>query len=264
MMTTKLVGVALAFVLAAPAFAQGDFSGIWKTDLASASLSKKPDVFLLKGGMYSCKTCVPTFTIKADGAFHPTPGHPYYDEVSIKVVSPTEIIETDRLKGKTSFTARTTISADGKTSTTEWEDATGANGKLMKGTGVQTRVGTQPAGAHASSGSWVSSNKSSANDAAMTITLKQTPTGLTVVAPTGEHYTATFGGPFVPIEGDVGGTQVAVKKLPDGRIHIDSKQQGKLVAEILLSLSKDGGTLTYTNKNLLRDTTSSFVAKKVG
>ena len=52
------------------AVAQNAFDGTWKIDMNKVDFSKKPDVFLLQNGMYSCKTCVPPYTIKADGTDH--------------------------------------------------------------------------------------------------------------------------------------------------------------------------------------------------
>ena len=59
----------LGALLFAPALlpAQNPLAGTWKVDLNNVDFSKKPDMYLLQNGMYSCKTCVPAYTIKADG-----------------------------------------------------------------------------------------------------------------------------------------------------------------------------------------------------
>ena len=40
-------------------WAQSPFDGTWKIDLGKSKLPKKPDEYLLKDGMYECKTCKP-------------------------------------------------------------------------------------------------------------------------------------------------------------------------------------------------------------
>ena len=49
------------------AVAQSVFDGTWKIDMNKVDFSKKPDEFVLKNGMYSCKTCAPPYEVKADG-----------------------------------------------------------------------------------------------------------------------------------------------------------------------------------------------------
>lgn len=77
----KLFWVGLPNILLLPvlAMAQSDFDGTWKIDLNKSTMSDKPDVFLLQGGNYQCKTCVPVVNVKADGADHRVTGNPYYD-----------------------------------------------------------------------------------------------------------------------------------------------------------------------------------------
>ncbi len=59
------LGILLMPVLAG---AQSPLDGTWKTNMNNVDWSKKPDVYELKDGMYSCKTCEPPFEIKADGS----------------------------------------------------------------------------------------------------------------------------------------------------------------------------------------------------
>ncbi len=82
------------------AVAQKVFDGTWKMDMSNVDFSKKPDVFVLQKGMYSCKTCTPPYTIKADGTDQAVKGHPYYDTVAIKVVDDHTIEETDKKAGQ--------------------------------------------------------------------------------------------------------------------------------------------------------------------
>src|SRR5438552_2104796 len=97
----SLICGAMLCAVVAPSCAMADspIDGIWKADLSSAQMPKKPDVFSLKDGMYSCKTCVPAYTIKADGTDQAVSGHPYFDTIAIKVVDANTIEETDKKGG---------------------------------------------------------------------------------------------------------------------------------------------------------------------
>src|SRR5271169_2037235 len=79
----------LAAVLMASAtlFAQSPFDGTWMAKLDTATLPEKPDHYTLSNNMYECLTCVPKYSIKADGTDQKVTGHPYYDTVAVKVVN---------------------------------------------------------------------------------------------------------------------------------------------------------------------------------
>jgi hypothetical protein len=66
--------------------AQSIFDGTWKVDLSTAKFPEKPDVYMLKDGMYQCKSCVPPIEVKADGQDQKVTGQPYFDSISVKVV----------------------------------------------------------------------------------------------------------------------------------------------------------------------------------
>ena len=64
--------------------AAGDINGTWQADLDSVKFDQKPDEFLLQGGQYSCKSCVPSYTVAADGVSHAV-SLPYADEIAVKI-----------------------------------------------------------------------------------------------------------------------------------------------------------------------------------
>src|SRR4051794_35483395 len=66
------------------AMAASGIDGTWKADIDSVQFEGKPDEYLLKDGQYSCKSCVPSYQVAADGAFHSV-SLPYADSVSVKV-----------------------------------------------------------------------------------------------------------------------------------------------------------------------------------
>ena len=112
--------------------------------------SKKPDVYLLQGGMYSCKPALRRIKIKADGKDQAVTGHPYFNTIAIKVVSDHDIQETDKKDGKVVATSNTTVSPDGKTMSWTFTDSSNTNGgPPVTGKGEETLVAKGPAGSHA-------------------------------------------------------------------------------------------------------------------
>ena len=53
---------------ASSSMGQSPIDGTWKIDMNKVGFAKRPDVYVLKDGMYSCKTFTPPYTVKADGS----------------------------------------------------------------------------------------------------------------------------------------------------------------------------------------------------
>jgi hypothetical protein len=74
----------LPALLALPLFptlsvASSRFDGTWVTDMGSAKLPDKPDVYVVEQGWYECNSCVPSYRVKA---------HRYGQEDSRREVPP--------------------------------------------------------------------------------------------------------------------------------------------------------------------------------
>ena len=95
-------------------WAQSPFDGTWKVDLSKSKLPKKPDEYLLKDGMYECKTCKPEVKVKADGQFQKVSGDPYRDSIMVKVVDDKHVESASRKTARTSARP-STVSDDGNT-----------------------------------------------------------------------------------------------------------------------------------------------------
>jgi hypothetical protein len=135
-----------ALLMPLPAAAQSAFDGTWKVDVNKVDFPKKPEVFLLHGGMYACKTCTPPYEIKAEGTGQSVSGNPYYDTVAIKVVNDHAIEETDKNNGKVVSTSTSTVSSDGNTMMFTFSDGSNTNGgPPVTGKGEATRVEKGPA-----------------------------------------------------------------------------------------------------------------------
>lgn len=233
----------------APAEAGGDLlSGTWKADIDSVQFDQKPDEFLLADGKYTCKSCVPTYTVAADGAFHPV-SQPYADSIAVKVADDHKIVRTAKKGGRQTGEMTLTVSGDGNTLTGNFVDTSTPNGPAGKGTFIETRVAPGPAGAHAVSGQWKPSKLQDFNAEALTFTFKLDGSTLHSSGGTGTSFDAPFDGTDVPIKGDVSGTTASVKKTGDNSFEETDKRDGKVVGVFNFSVDADGkGHGTFENK----------------
>jgi hypothetical protein len=256
--------IVLAGLLApVPMVAQNVFDGTWKVDMNKVDFPKKPDVFLLQGGMYSCKSCAPPFTIKADGTDQPVSGHPYFDTVAIKVVSDHEIEETDKKGGKVVTTSTSIVSADGKTLTFKFSDSSDTNGgPPVTGSGEAIRVASGPAGSNAVSGSWRTTKIEGISNNAIVWTYKVSGDEITMTNPTGQAYTAKLNGADAPMKGDPGVTSVSVKTIGKDTLEETDKRGGKVISVFKFTVASDGKSAKATSEDKLQNRTMSFDAMK--
>lgn len=253
--------VPLLFV-AVPAAAQSVFDGTWKADTSSAQFGDKPQDRTLKNGSYTCSTCTPPYTVKADGRFQPVRGNPYLDETSVTVVDPSTVKFAYRRAGKSTGEDTVTISPDGKTATWKGVDRSAVNGTPVEYDVQDTRVGAAPAGAHALSGTWLAKSGGQVSDAGLTVTLKTQGDTITVTNPGGETITARFGGPAAPVMGDPGKSMVKFVRTSASSYTSTTMRDGKVMSVNQVQVSPDGRTLTYKSENKQNGGTSLFTATK--
>jgi hypothetical protein len=241
------------------AFAGSSFDGTWKARLDSVKMSGKPDVWQIADGEYSCSSCVPAVKVKADGAMHKVAGHPYYDELAVRVVNPTTIEMSQKQAGKLMGSVTYTLAADGNTLTGKFTDHSGA--KTVTGSFTETRVAAAGAGAHATSGSWQQSSMGDISDAGRTVAYESAGDHFRMHA-NGQSYDARFDGKEYPVAGDPGHTRVTLKKVDANTIEEIDHRMGKVTDEIRLATSADGKSMTITDKDVLHDQTSSVTFDK--
>jgi hypothetical protein len=233
-------------------------SGTWKADINSVQFDTKPDDFLLQGGIYSCKSCTPTYSVAADGAFHAV-SLPYADSDSVKVVEAHTITESSKKGGRDMGSTTITVSSDGNTFTGQFTD-TSTPGTPSKGEFTETRVGPGPAGAHAISGQWKPTKLSNFNDAALTFTVNVSGDTYKSSAPDGTSYEAKIGGGDVPIQGDLAGTTASVAKSGEG-YQVTRKRSGKVVGVTTYTVGADG-KLNGVNENKENGSTTRWSADR--
>lgn len=254
-----LVGLALA---PTAAWAQSPFTGKWKVDLAAAQLPSKPQVFLLKDGTFSCKSCVPAYDVKADGMMHPVGGSPYYDHMMVKVVDAHTLDTARTKKGATTLKGEETVSPDGGTLTAKYDDMTVPNSPV---TGVETytRVAAAPPGAHAVSGSWREEKLADMSSNALITDISIVDGAVHMSTPAGQSYVARIGGPPAPYKGDPGTTAVTVQSQGPRTMVETDYRDGKVISVDTMTLAPDGKTLKVDVEDKLHGTTSHFTATKV-
>lgn len=258
-----LLAALAALLMPVVAAAQNALDGTWKVDMNKVDFPKKPDIFVLQNGTYTCKTCTPPYTVKADGTDQPISGHPYADSIAIEVVNDHEIKETDKKNGKVVGTSTTTVSSDGNTVAFEFSDSSNTNGgPPVKGKGEATLVAKGPAGSHAVSGSWRTTKMESLSDNATTWTYKISGDEITMTNPTGQTYTAKLDGTEAPMKGDLGITSVTVKLLGKNTLEETDKREGKVIGVSKMTVAPDGKTAKISFTDTRQNRTMDFAATK--
>ncbi|MEP6982467.1 MAG: hypothetical protein ABI853_02340 [Sphingomicrobium sp.] len=226
--------------------------------MASIKIDSKPDQYLLKDGQFSCATCTPPIAVAADGAFHPV-DRPYADHMSVKIDDDHNVTRTNQKGGKTTFQQKFSVSADGNTLTSTFNDTSGV--KPVTGTFVEKRAAPAPAGAHAMSGSWQPQRPTNVSDEGLTVTISADNDMLHLSTPAGQSYDAKLDGTETPIKGDIGGTTASVKKLGPGSYQETDKRRGKITDVIRMTVGADG-KLSIKDENKLDGSTTTSVANK--
>jgi len=243
-------------LLPAAALAGTGFDGTWKTNMESLKTTGKPLVLLLAGGEYTCSSCNPPYTVKADGADHKVTGQAYFDTAKVRVTGPNsaEIVLKQGSKEIVRFSD--TVSADGTLAS-----------KVTNHMGTKTvtdeltakRVGAAPADSHPLSGSWLEQEHVAGD--LRPVQYRMTAEGFQMRW-NGQSYDAKFDGKEYPVVGDPGKTTVSLRKIDDATVEEDDHRQGNVVDEIRLALAKDGNTITVIDRDIARGQTITYTLEK--
>lgn len=243
--------------------AQSPFDGTWKIEMSKVNFPNDADTYDLLNGTYQCMTCVPPYTINADGSDQAVTGHPYYDSVAIKVVNENQIEETCKKDGKVVITSTTAISPDGKTLKYEFTDSSNTNGgPPVTGSGEATRLAKGSPGGHAISGSWRTTKMESMSDNATAWTYKVDGKEITMTNPTGQSYTAPLNGKDAPMKGDPGINGVSVKMKGKSVLEETDRRDGKVVGVFRMTIAPDGKTAKASYEDMLQHRITEFDALK--
>ena len=254
----RVLVAALLLVPAAALAGSSSFDGTWKTRVDTLKVSGKPDSYLLADGTYTCSSCNPPLSVKADGAEHAVTGHPYYDSVTVKVTGPNALEITYHRGGKTIGQESISVAADGKSYTDRFVNHDGT--KDVTGSVTEKRVTAGPAGSHAISGEWLQ-DQLSGNDALTTVAYEMTDEHFKMSA-NGQTYDARFDGKEYPVVGDPGHTTVSLKRIAANTVEETDRRQGKVTDVIRLATAADGKSLRIEDKDLAHGQTVTMTLDK--
>jgi hypothetical protein len=244
-------------LLPAAALAGTGFDGTWKTNMNSLKTTGKPLVLLLAGGEYSCSSCNPPYTVKADGAEHKVTGQAYFDTAKVEVTGPNsaEIVLKQGSKEFVRFSD--TVSPDSTTLTSKVTNHVGVLAVTDELTA--TRVAAAPADSHPLSGSWVEQQHVAGD--LRPVQYRMTADGFQMRW-NGQSYDVKFDGKEYPVAGDPGKTTVSLKKIDDATVEETDHRQGKVVDQIRLALAKDGNTIAVIDKDIAHGQTVAYTLER--
>lgn len=239
-------GLLMALSAVACVTAQSPFDGTWKIDLNQARFSAKPDVYLLRNGLWRCKSCVPPVSLKADGRDYKVgKDDPCVETSSVKVIDDRTIEIVDKKSGRITSTSKGKVSPDGNTLTLEESDACKADSEPMTSEVEETRVAAGPTGSHAISGSW-RMIKASASQNALEETLKVVGDMLSYRDAAGKSFAAKLDGTYTPMIGDPDHSIVSVKREGKDTLIERIKQDGKVIEIQRMTVEPRSETMTIT------------------
>jgi len=252
-----------ALALASPALADSPFEGTWKIDDSATQYSQVPSVTSLKDGSYSCTSCTPAYTVPADGAFHPVAGRSAVDAMSVTVVDPHTLTYRWQKDGKTIGTETDKVGPDGNT-LTYTDSWISPSGKTFTSAVTQARVGTALPGEHLATGKWRTVAVKDTSGTSSDRTFKVEGDTIMASSPSGMHYTATFGGPYVKVEGVDGDQEVAVARSGPRTMTERWKSDGKLTGVYIIKSNEDGKTQIVTGMSLNSGAVRTLTVHRVG
>ena len=251
----------LPLLCASGLLAQSPFDGTWKDEPSKQKHDPKPVVQYIAQGWYHCESCVPPWTVKADGTDQAV-SNQGVDTLSVKEVDAKTVSVVGKKDAKIAFEQTATVSADGKTLTIKGVGHPPNSDKPVEFTTTLKRVGTAHSDVHATSGRWLVVGGQASENAQVT-TYKTNGDELTMTRPTGESYTAKFDGKDYPVKGSYGYDQVSLKRVNDNSFEETDKLNGKMIEVDTWTVSKDGRTLTVVAVEKPSERTNTFVATKV-
>jgi hypothetical protein len=216
-------------------------AGTWKANVDSAEFENDTTSFLLTDGTLTCESCLPPYSVAADGTWQKV-DRPGFDAQKVEVVNDRTVKSSRRLGDKEISVATFTVSEDGKTLTNNWTNLEGD--VPTKGSTIFTRTKAGPNGSQAMSGDWAVASIGTMSDAALISTNSLDGDKYTSKGNDG-GFTAVLGGEPVTIDGDNSGTLVAVAATGNNSYRETYTRDGKVVS--VVDLVVDGDTLSGTS-----------------
>jgi hypothetical protein len=219
----------------------GGFNGTWKEDLQTVKMGGEPYSIRLTNGMFTCRSCVPRTTIKADGAPHALKANPVIDALAVTVLNP-RTIRLDEFKGdKKVGMVKFVAAPDGRTATYQSTNLqTGVTGKL-----TFKRLGAEMKGTDPVSGRWLPLKITGMSKRARTVTYTIGDKMIAMTTPTGQSYVAPLNGRPASFKGDAEITKVSVTLKGDTLTERDYR--AKKLVKLTISRLLPGGKTMQVN-----------------
>jgi hypothetical protein len=231
-------------------------AGTWKADVESAEFENNVNRYLLADGEYTCESCLPPYSITANGEWQ-TLDRPGYDGQMFEVVDDSTVKSASRRGEKELGGATWTVSEDGQSMTIEWTNLDGD--EVVSGSTIYARADAGPEGSHAISGGWTVSELGEMSDAGLTFgyTIDGDQYGSTG---NGSNFVATLGGDAVAIEGNESNVMVAVEQTGDNSYRETYTRDGEVLS--VLDISIDGDTMSAVSKDPRDDSVVRWTASR--
>lgn len=241
-MNRILIFCAFTVAISSATSAQGVFEGTWRPEYPQkVSPSAKHDVITLKDGEYTCRSCQPPYTVKADGLDHPLRDDPDYDTRSALIIDARTVTRTAKKGGVLVVTSKSTVSEDGSMLTelqTQYADTAHPVVVRLR----SRRVGPVIADAHAVSGEWQRLDYDLPNNDEDT-TFHVSGNVLSMSDKLGRSFTARLDGADAPYSGSPQFTSVSVRLLDSRTIEERDKSHGRVVKITRWTVDPDGTTI---------------------
>ncbi len=252
----------VALLWPATLLAQSPFDGTWIAKTESVHFPRKPEVYLLQNGTYTCTSCVPRIEVKADGKDYPVAGSPYFSTISVRVLDDRDIQITEKLDGRTVYEETDTVSPDGGVLLQKIKDSAAPKGEPVSAEETFSRVSPGPSGASPISGSWQAEKLRVTSRSGLAVTYRSIPNGLRASTPRGEGYEAKFDGKEYPIQGAPAHGTVSLRRINGRTITESDKEEGVVHYWLRMAVSPDGKTMQVTELDRERGTRTTYTMEK--
>ncbi|MWV29374.1 hypothetical protein [Aurantiacibacter rhizosphaerae] len=239
----------------APA-SDGTISGEWMADVDSAQFENDNRDYVLSNGTFSCNSCNPPYEVTANGEWQ-TVDRPGVDSMMVEQVDDNTVRAAFRYGDKDLGSSTWTVSDDGQTLTSEFNDTSGD--EAVTGSETFTRTADGPDGSHAMSGQWAFSDIGDMSDAGLRFSYNVEGDQFTSSG-NGSSYTATLGGDPVPVEGSNSNVMVAVEQTGDNSYRETYSRDGEALS--VVEVSVDGDTLSAVSTDQRDDSVLRYTAQR--
>ena len=238
----KLIAIAWVTAVAAcgAAHAQAVFNGTWRPDPQRPEPGRKPEAYQLRDGSYTCSSCEPPYTIKANGSDQPVQ-NPHANTISVTIIDDRTIRKVGKKAGHTVVDTTMKVAADDKTMTTH-ELLSGLGSQPVDLTSQLSRAAAGPVGSHHVSGSWNLIESDLTNHDEDT-TYKLSGDVLSMTDRMGRSFTAKLDGTDAPYKGSPDFTTVSVKLINPHTLEEVDKNAGQAIVTTRWTVDPDGRTM---------------------